>query len=540
MPFDLGRRRLLQLGVFGAGALVVPGTAAAISSARGFTHSVASGEPSQNSVLLWTRYVGRGDTRLVAEVAGTESFDRIVTGAEAVASPSSDYTAKVTVDGLTPGRSYFYRFRAPDGASSPVGRTRTLPNGSVGRFAIGVFSCSNLPFGWFNAYAHAASRQDLDLMIHVGDYLYEYQRGGYPSSHEAVAGRIINPAGETIHLVDYRLRHAAYRADPDLRRLLQNFPLIAMWDDHESANDCWVGGAENHQPDKEGPWEPRKAAAVRAYREWMPVSDAAYEEYRIGDLATIFRPETRLTGRTKQLWLQGAVENAVDLKSAITAFRDGPWQDPARTLMGMEQERQLVDGLRRSASAGVRWQLLAQQVVMGSLLVPPQAADWLGPDATQNERRSTRIDVLASSLGLPAYLDSWDGYPAARSRLLRAAQEADANLIVVSGDSHNAWAFELDEGGKAAGVEFAGQSVTSPGYESDLPHISPRDVERAMIERNPKLKWANLDRRGYLTVELTPTQATGEWLLLDTVRQRSTMLAGQRRMSVSIGTNRLS
>jgi alkaline phosphatase D len=172
--------------------------------------------------------------------------------------------------------------------------------------------------------------------------------------------------------------------------------------------------------------------------------------------------------------------------------------------------------------------------------VPRQAADWLGPEATQNERQSTRIDVLASSLGLPAYLDSWDGYPAARSRLLRAAQEADANLIVVSGDSHNAWAFELDEGGKAAGVEFAGQSVTSPGYESDLPHVSPRDIERAMIERNPKLKWANLDRRGYLTVELTPTQATGEWLLLDTVRQRSTMLAGQRRMSVSIGTNRLS
>lgn len=176
---------------------------------------------------------------------------------------------------------------------------------------------------------------------------------------------------------------------------------------------------------------------------------------------------------------------------------------------------------------------------MGATLLPKAAADWLGPHPTKAARASTQIGLIASSLGLPFWFDNWDGYPAARSRLLRSAQDANANLIVLSGDSHNAWGFDLDEAAEPAGVEFAGQSVTSPGYESDLRNISARDVERAFIERNPLLKWANTDRRGYVAIELTPERATGEWLLLDTVRQRSTALAGRHRMSVVRGSNRL-
>ena len=539
MTFHLDRRRILQLGAFGTGALVVPGTASAIARARGFTHGVASGEPTQDSILLWTRYVGGSEAKLVAEVAESESFDRVVAGAEAAASPTHDFTVKGTVSGLQSGRWYYYRFRDSNGRSSPTGRTRTLPDGAVGRFGIGVFSCSNLSFGWFNAYAHAAARDDLDLVVHLGDYLYEYERGDYPAGPDATAGRRIEPAGEIVHLNDYRLRHAAYRADPDLRRMLQNFPLIAMWDDHESANDSWVGGAQNHQPETEGPWDTRKAAAIRAYREWMPVSDAAYEEYRIGDLATLFRPETRLTGRTKQLWLEGEVVNAVDLNAAIKRFRDGPWQDPSHTLMGLDQEKQLAEGLRRSRSSGVRWQILAQQVVMGQLLMPKEAAAWIGPEASKRVRDSTRIGLAASALDVPSYLDSWDGYPAARSRLLRSAQEANANLIVLSGDSHNAWAFDLNEGGSAAGVEFAGQSVTSPGYESDLAGVGPSEIGRALRDRNPLLKWADLRHRGYFSVELTPTRATVEWQLLRTIRQRSTQLDGTHRLTVAHGSNRI-
>ena len=540
MSFEIDRRRLIRLGAFGAGALAIPGMALAVSAARGFSHGVASGEPSQNSVLLWTRFVGRGETRLAAELADNESFDRVIPGGEAVASPRGDYTAKVVVNDLAPNRWYFYRFRAPDGTTSPVGRTRTLPDGPVGRFALGLFSCSNIGFGWFNAYGHAAGRSDLDLIVHVGDFYYEYQRGDYPSVAESVAGRLIRADHDAIDLTDYRLRHAAYRADPDLRRLMQNFPWVAMWDDHESANDSWMGGAENHHPKTEGPWDTRKAAAVRAYREWMPVSDATYEEYRIGDLATIFRPETRLTGRTHQLWLEGEVKGKPDLEPRIKAFRDGPWSDPSHSMMGADQEKKLADGFRRSTAAGVRWQVLAQETVMGRTLLPKQATGWLGPHPSQSARASTEIGLIAASLGLPFWFDNWDGYPAARSRLLRSAQEANANLIVLSGDSHNAWGFDLDEGGKPAGVEFAGQSVTSPGYEADLAQVNSRDLERAFMERNPLLKWANLDRRGYVSVELTPDRATGEWQMLDTIRKRSTTLAARHSMSVTRGTNRLS
>jgi alkaline phosphatase D len=538
MPLILDRRHLLQLGAFGAGALALPGVAEALT-ARGFTHNVASGEPSQDSVLLWTRYMASGETRLTVEVSETDSFDRVAASAEATAHPDRDHTVKVTVSGLRPGRWYYYRFRGPGSAVSPVGRTRTLPDGPTGRFALGVFSCSNLPFGWFNAYGHAAARSDLDLMVHLGDYLYEYPRGNYPTLEQTLAGRLLEPAGETIHLADYRLRHAAYRADPDLRRLHQNFPMIAMWDDHEITNDPWRDGAQNHQPESEGDWAVRKAAAVRAYREWMPVSDDDYAEYRIGDLATLFRPETRLVGRDKQLDRDAPIAGQSDLRAALTAFRDGPWQDSARSMLGAEQERRLADGLRQSVAQGVRWQVLAQQVIVGSLAAPLDSANWPRPNATDPaviER--VRIGLLASSLGLPSGLDRWDGYPAARARLLRSAQDAQANLVILSGDSHNAWAFDLDHEKQPAGVELAGQSVTSPGYEALLPAMSPRDVERAMIGRNAQLKWANLERRGYLTVELTPARATGEWLFLGTIRERSTALAGQHRLSVEHGRNR--
>ena len=539
MPLLLDRRRLLYLGAFGAGALVVPGTAAALAAARGFTHDVASGEPSQTSVLLWTRYVAGDETKLVAEVSESVGFDRIVAGGEAIASPDRDHSARVTVSGLQPGRWYFYRFRAPSGEISSAGRTRTLPDGGVGRFALGAFSCSNLQFGWFNAYAHAAARTDLDLMVHLGDYLYEHELGRYPQLEQALPNRLVDPATEILHLADYRLRHAAYRADPDLRRLHQNFPMIAMWDDHESANDSWKDGAENHQPDKEGAWDVRKAAAARAYREWLPVSDNAYEEYRIGDLATIFRPETRLTGRVQQLSVAKALNGQADPKAALIAFRDGAWGSADRTILGAEQERRLGEGLRRSARSGVHWQVLAQQLIMGSVLLSPKAADWIGSRASEQTKKNLQIGLLAASVGLPMSMDMWDGYPAARERLLKSAQEADANLVVLSGDSHNAWAFDLAQGGRPAGVEFAGQSVTSPGYETSAPGVSTGELAAGLMERNPGLKWANLERRGYMTLELTPARATAEYLFLDTVRERSTAIAATHRMSVRRGRNRL-
>ena len=538
MTLTLHRRQLLAAGSFGLAALSAPGTAQ-ILSARGFTHNVASGEPGHYKVMLWTRYVpAAGDAaRLRWEVSRTADFARVAVSGEVTAEAEHDWCVKPVAEGLDPGTWYHYRFLDGRGGVSPVGRTRTLPNSKSGpttRFTLGIFSCANLPFGWFNAYAHAAARDDIDLMVHLGDYLYEYQRGRYPSADAAMPGRIIEPAGEAVALADYRLRHACYRADPDLQRLHQLFPMVMMWDDHETANDAWAGGAENHGPG-EGDWNARKRAAMRAYREWLPVSDEAWKSYRIGDLLHLFRPETRLTARSRPLDLGAALAGSRDIGASLTAFRDGPWKDPKRTMLGSEQEAWLGEGLRRSVRDGVRWQVLAQQVLMGSILSSPRIAQWVGADASEMVRQRSAIGLAAARAGLPFNLDMWDGYPAARERLLRSALDADANLVVLSGDSHNAWGFDLDLGGAPAGVEFAGHSVTSPGYEAYLPRVAPKDLAGAVVAANRPLKWADTHRRGYLTLELTPDRATGEWLFLDTVRQRSTRIATRHHMSVAHG-----
>jgi alkaline phosphatase D len=539
MTLDIDRRRLLKAGTLGLGALAVPGVAQ-IASRVGFTHGVASGEPRQRSVMLWSRHVPiRGDSsRLGWEVREEGNPRRVVAEGTVLATPETDFCVKVTATGLKPGRRYSYRFLNLDGAAAAVGRTRTLPEGRTPRFTLGVFSCSNLAFGHFNAYAHAADRADLDLLVHLGDYLYEYERGKYPAKGQALADRILEPAGETVALADYRLRHAAYRSDPDLRRLHASAPMVMMWDDHESANDSWSGGAENHDPAKEGPWSARKAAAQRAYREWLPVSDNAWESYEIGDLATLFRPETRLTARSRPLEFAEALRKGEDIKASLMRFRDGPWRDPQRTMLGTGQEAWLAGAFKRSAGQGTRWQILAQQTIMGSFALPLEARSWLRADAPDQVKRLTAVGSAASEVGLPLNLDAWDGYPAARDRLLRSALDADSNLVVLSGDSHNGWAFDLDLAGTPAGAEFAGMSVTSPGLEAYTPGVAPAEVARALRARNPALKWADLQRRGYMTLTLTRERATGEWLSLDSVRTRSTRLAGRHAMSVTRGTNR--
>lgn len=542
MTIQIDRRGLLLSGAFGLGALATSGGAMArtLLTATGFTHGVASGEPGPTSVLLWTRHVpGNGDaSRLTVEVSETADFVRVVGGGSTSARREDDYTARLTVEGLEPGRWWFYRFVAEDGSISPTGRTRTLPVGPVERFKLGVFSCSNLPYGWFNAYAHAAGRQDLDLLIHNGDYIYEYSRGYYPGVEAAIAGRLIEPAGELIHLADYRLRYASYRADADLQRLHQLFPMIAQWDDHEIANDAWSDGAENHSPD-EGDWAVRKAAAVKAYREWLPVSDAPWTSYRIGDLADLFRPETRLTARSERLDLGLIAAGAENIPAAYADLRDNTLRDPARTLMGSEQEGWLHDGIAASVRRGARWQVLTQQVVMGDLMMPPVPEGLLeGLNLPIETAGYLKGASAAAEAGLPFNLDGWGGFPAARSRLLAAAQSADADLIVLSGDSHNAWAFDLAQDGRPAGVEFAGHSVSSPGLEGYLP-LPPEMVAQFLAGASPELKWADTSRRGYLTVELTPETATGEWVFMNGVAERGLGTGPGRTMTVARGRRRL-
>lgn len=536
----LTRRNLFTLA--GASAAMAAAPLAARSFGTGFTHNVASGEPSANSVLLWTRFVAEAETALTWQVSENEDFTRPVAEGSVTASPQRDWCAKGIATGLAPGRWYFYRFIAPGGATSPVGRTRTLPQGPTASVRLAVFSCSNFGFGWFNAYGHAAEANDAELALHLGDYIYEYGAGTYPDAQQAVAGRVLDPTTEIVALTDYRLRYATYRADPDCQRLHQVLPMIAVWDDHESANDSYETGAQNHQPDTEGDWNARKAAAKQAYREWMPVSDAPYAAYQIGDLATLFRLDTRLEGRDKQLDLGMVLKGQTDPQAAMEAlarFKDGAWADPARQLLGQPQEQWLAEGLAASTADGTAWQVLVQQVLIGNLRTPVSLADQLGSSVPDYVRDRLRAAALASQMGLPANMDAWDGYPAARERVFKAALAADANLLVLAGDTHNGWAFELAQDRTPVGVELGVCSVSSPGFENYLAAIPPADLASALVATNESLKWADTAQRGYMVVELTPTRAVTEYRFSAGIKQRSTQLAGTKRITTEKGSGKL-
>ena len=533
---NLTRRGLFGLAGASAALAAAPGHARGFGT--GFTHNVASGEPQATSVLLWTRYVAQAETKLEWQVSATEDFARPVSQGSVMASASRDWCVKSIANGLEPDRWYFYRFIAPDGTMSPVGRTRTLPQGPTAKFRMAVFSCANFGFGWFNAYAHAAEANDCDLALHLGDYIYEYGEGTYPSAAQTHPGRDLEPDNEIITLADYRLRYATYRADPDLQRIHQVLPMITVWDDHESANDSWKDGAQNHQSETEGSWETRKAIAKRVYREWMPISDEPYASYDVGDLATLFRIDTRLEGREEQFSVEKLMEGKDSpeaMLASLSAFRDGDYADPDRQMLGAAQEEWLAGGLAASRSRGATWQVLVQQVLIGKVSSPTSMMDLLGDNLPDWIQRRFAAAALASKAGLPQNMDAWDGYPAARDRLFKASLEADANLVVLAGDTHNAWNFDLALDGTAVGVEFATSSVSSPGMESYLSMISPSDLAGALVGQNDELLWADTSQRGYMMVELTPTTATSEWRFLAGIKERSTKLAATKRASVEAG-----
>jgi alkaline phosphatase D len=535
MTLRIDRRSLLLTGTLGLGAFALPGFARAftLGDLRGFTHSVASGEPGQDEILLWSRYVPAdgGPVKLKAELSATQDFAKIAGGGEMVTGPWRDHTAKIMVTGLKPGTRYFYRFVAPNGDVSPVGRTRTLPGDAATRFTMGIFSCSNIGFGYFNAYAHAAARDDIDLAVHLGDYLYEYKPNYYPLDKDAVTGRLPEPLHECLALADYRLRYASYRADPDLMALHASKPMLVQWDDHESANNSWEGGAENHGKD-EGDWNARKAASIQAFREWLPVSDTPWSSYDIGNLATLFRTESRLH-RSEAPVIEPLFLTA-DPAKALSQFRDGAWRDPAGTMLGSEQEAWLNHAMAKSVKSGRKWQIAAFGTIMGETKAPAASIGWLSPDAPAYAKARLQAGVMLGKLGLPFEMDNWGGYPAARARFLKSAQGLDANLLVICGDSHNGWAYDLGQDGKPAGVEFAGQAVTSSGFESSFA-TDPKVIAAALVAENPEMKWCDTSRRGYMALTLTPEKASNDWVFVDTVRERSAKASVGHTATVSRG-----
>jgi len=457
-----------------------------------FLHGVASGDPLQDRVILWTRVTVTPDIRRLPvrwEIASDPGLRKIVARGRVSTGPQRDFTLKVDAAGLDPGRTYYYRFDTL-GEASAIGRTRTLPTGPVERLRLACCSCANYPQGFFNAYAEIAQRADLDAVLHLGDYLYEYGRDGYGS--DAGLGREVWPAHEIVSLADYRERHACYKLDPDLQAVHQQHPFIAVWDDHESANNAWMHGAENHDPSREGAWRDRKAAAIRAYYEWMPVRaplgdlnpGRIYRSFRFGDLADIVMLDTRLSGRQQQAALNDPEGLA----------------DPNRRLLDAAQERWLRAQLEASRDAGTRWRLLGQQVLMGSM----------------------------SARGQPVNTDSWDGYPGDRIRLLEHLETAQVrDVVVLSGDVHSSWALEVardpfspehydpHSGRGSLAVEFVTPAVSS----SPLGSFPGAGALAELDARRPHIRWTDLHRRGYTLLAVDAERSQAEWYCVDSVER---------------------
>ncbi|HVT35083.1 MAG TPA: alkaline phosphatase D family protein, partial [Nevskiaceae bacterium] len=340
----------------GAGAQDDDVSSSAAAGSSPFHHGVASGDPRSERVMLWTRVTlaAPPDSIPVTYVVATDTaLANIVTSGTASADAAHDYTVKVDVAGLSPGTTYYYRFSA-NGMDSQIGRTRTLPVGSVDRLRIAVLSCASLAHGYFNAYRCVAHRADLDLVVHLGDYIYEYGDGDYGSA------RNYQPPHEIITLHDYRTRHNQYKRDPDVKALHRQHPVVAIWDDHEFADNAWLGGAANHQPDTEGAWTDRVNAAVQAYYEWMPIRPPAsgdirniYRSFRIGDLAELFMLEERITARDQQL--------DSNLPGGTSLFTEsGAYLDTSRHMISNTQQNWLLNHMHQSTA---QWKLIGQGVV---------------------------------------------------------------------------------------------------------------------------------------------------------------------------------
>ncbi len=498
-----------------------------------FAHGVASGDPGRDSVVLWTRVSPSGVDRMTVryEVSPDEEFAFIAAEGDIEARLDNDFTVKTLATGLQAGARYYYRFRAGD-AVSPTGRTRTLPEGSVDAAKFAIISCSNYPFGHFNVYDLIARDDEFDAVIHLGDYIYEY--GGEIGEYGAAEGERLNrphdPPHKLVSLADYRTRHAQYKTDSSLKAAHAAHPFITIWDDHEVANDTWSGGAENHDPEKDGEWDARKRAAMQAYYEWMPIREpewapareAIFRSFSYGDLLTIVALESRLFARSKN-FVYDEIVPTLTSPEAVANFRDNILWSADRELLGAEQLDFVRNAFKSSKDAGQAWRLVANQVIMAKVTAPNLEPHLTEADIAELEAQwdQARAFVKFSTLDLPTNLDAWDGYPAARERFYNAVKEASDNdgLVVVTGDTHTWWANDLvAKDGEHVGVELGCHSVTSTSpYRKEF--LGGKGAEYALLtgRDNKDVRYISGEDHGYIALSVTREKMDASFIAVNTI-----------------------
>ncbi|MDB5873980.1 MAG: alkaline phosphatase [Ramlibacter sp.] len=483
-----------------------------------FGYGVASGDPLSDRVILWTRVNVEVPTQVQWEVAADAAFANIVRSGTASTDVGRDFTVKVDADGLQPATTYFYRFRQ-GGQNSATGRTRTLPTGSPQQVRLAVFSCAAYSLGQFHAYAHAVNQGNFDAALMLGDYIYETGLTNAEQLAALAIGREIDPRDELRALHEYRQRYARYHTDADLRALRATMPIIAVWDDHEIVNDTWRDGAGGHDPATEGSFTDRRGSAIKAFHEWLPTREGAdlmkiYRSFDFGNLLSLHMLDTRVIGR--------------DAPLGRDAFLAGAADAPDRQLLGPVQAAWLTAQMQASTAT---WQVLGQQVLMGRMRIPLSVFDNVSEDSinefltaldTPDAGRTDRQRALVAQPRIGYELTNWDGFSAARENVFTAARTLDKNLVVVSGDSHNAWANNLkDSTGRNIGVEFGTPSVTSTGLEVSHLDVGRQFLADSFVRMLPDLKYAETSHRGYLQLTLTPAAATGDWVFVSSVLNNS-------------------
>jgi len=506
----LSRRDVLRAGMAVTGTSAARRVVGAVPTGMApFAHGIASGDPTARQVVLWTRLDGvDGDAPVRWIVGRDEALAEVVQQGEAVASAEADHTVHVDVTQLDPATTYFYAFDH-EGVRSPIGRTRTARDGDdEGEVRLGVVSCASFAAGAFTAYRRLAAA-DVDLVVHLGDYLYDASEGP----------RQPDPPGVPVSLADYRRRHAQQRSDPDLQRLHAAQPMAAVWDDHDVAGNAWRDGAVGHDPNVHGPWEVRRADAMRAWLEWLPVRrpdpsvpERIWRALPLGGAADLLLLDTRHDGRDQQVSAEDP-----DAATRLTS--------PERRLVSEAQEAWLAVALAESAAA---WRVLGNQVVLTPLGFEVPSA----------------LAGSASSLGLTiegkvVNPDAWDGYPAARERTLQAVAAAGPTVLI-TGDVHSSWAFEVPgPGDEPVTVEWVTPSVTAQPFSEIVriptPALAPAAVD-LIAGQLPQIRWAELTQHGFLVVSLDPERAQCDWWHADLDEGEATVAAS---WAVRPGANRL-